>query len=161
MPTVAGIPVGQSAVPIGAAGGPLNPVDWIDHGQGNSGAMQGAIMRGTPGAFTWWQRRTPRGPDTLSQGGPIYLHSRPYSRGAAAYSPKFGILPINPIGAGIYAPYRLPTIAGPGARYQFGAIWFDVQAIPTTMRMSPTVPTDSVAGLLATSHVAAMYATTG
>jgi hypothetical protein len=73
----------------------------------------------------------------------------------------FGILPISPIGAGIYSPYKLPPIAGPGARYQLGAIWFDVQTIPTTIRMSPTMPIQSLDALLATSHVSAMYATTG
>ena len=147
--------------PIGVPGSPLNPVDWIDHGAGNAGAQQSAIMRGHPAPLSWWQRRSSRGNPTIMQGAPFYIQSRTYDRGAAAFSPKFGILSTNPIGAGVYAPYRLPTIAGPGARYQFGAIFFDVQSIPTTMRMSPTVPAESVSGLLATSHVAAMYATTG
>ena len=52
-------------------------------------------------------------------------------------------------------------IAGPGARYQLGAIWFDVQTIPTTIRMSPTMPIQSLDALLSVSHVSAMYATTG
>jgi hypothetical protein len=157
MPTVAG-------VPIGPPGSSLNPVDWIDHGgpQGmTSGAMQGPLMRGTPGALAPWMRRPRNGPETVMQGAPFYLQSRPYDRGAGAFSPKFGVIPVNPIGAGIYAPYRLPTIAGPGARYQFAAIWFDVQTIPTSINFSPTMPAQSVAALLASSHVAAMYATTG
>jgi hypothetical protein len=149
--------------PIGPPGGPLNPVDWIDqtapHGVG--GAQQGALMRGTGGALAWWHRRPQRGPATVMQGVPFYLQSRPYDRGAGAFSPKFGVIPVNPIGAGIYAPYRLPTIAGPGARYQAGAIFFNVQTIPTTMRMAPTTPAESVTALLASSYVAAMYATTG
>jgi hypothetical protein len=144
-------------------GGPLNPVDWIDAGSPGTidGAQQTALMRGTPGAFTWWQRRQVRGPQPYAQGAPFWLQSRPYSRGAGAFSPKFGTLLSNPIGAGVAAPYRLPTIAGPGARYQFGAIFFNVQAIPTTMRQAPTVPAESINALLATNHVAAMYATTG
>ena len=94
---------------------------------------------------------------TPMQSFPVWLMSRPYDRGAGAYSPKFGTIPVSPIGAGIYAPYKLPAIAGPGARYQFGAIWFDVQAIPTSMRINPTVPVETVNALIATSHVGAMY----
>lgn len=164
MPTRDPIPVGQSATPIGTPGSTLNPIDWIDQSAPKAapiGAVQSSLMRGTPGALTWWQKRTPRGPQTVPQGGPMFFHSRPYSRGAGAYSPRLGVLPINPIGGGIYAPYRLPTIAGPGARYQFGAIWFDVQTIPTTIRMSPTMPAESINAFLATSTVAGMYATTG
>ena len=163
MPTHAGIPIGQVAQQVGLPGNPLNPVDWIDAGGPGTidGAQQGALMRGHPGALAWWMRRSPRGPDTIQQGAPFYYQSRTYSRGAGAYSPKFGVIPTNPIGAGVYAPYRLPTIGGPGARYQLGAIFFNVQAIPTTMHFSPTMPAQSVAALLATSHVSAMYATTG
>lgn len=156
MPTAAPLPVPAAMLP----GGPLAPLDWIDLG-GASGAQQSALMRGTPGAFRPYQRRQIPGPGTLMQGREVWLHSRPFSRGAGAYSPKFGTLATNPIGAGVAAPYRLPTIAGPGARYEFGAIWFDVQAIPTSVQMSPTMPIESVQALLATSSVAAMYATTG
>ena len=156
MPTAAPLPIPAAMLP----GGPLNPVDWIDVGDGMNGAQQSSLMRGTPGMAAW-QRRQIGGPDTIAQGAPVYLHSRPYSRGAGAFSPKFGTLNYNPIGAGVVAPYKLPVIAGPGARYEFAAIWFDVQAIPTTMQMSPTMSMDSVDALLATSSVAAMYATTG
>lgn len=157
MPTQAGIPIAMLPA------GPLNQFDWIDGGdQGSiSGALQSSLMRGTGGALAFWQRRQIQGPQTIAQGVPFYLTSRPYSRGAGAHAPKFGTLNYNPIGAGVPAPYRLPTIAGPGARYQQGAIWFDVQTIPTTMSMGPTMSMDSVAALLAQSHVAAMYATTG
>jgi hypothetical protein len=159
MPTTAGIPIPAAMLPAG----PLNQFDWIDGGDPGSigGALQSALMRGTGGALAYWQRRQIQGPATIPQSGPIYLHSRPYSRGAQAFSPKFGTLNYNPIGAGVPAPYRLPTIAGPGARYQFAAIWFDVQTIPTSIAPSPTMSMDSVAALLATSSVSAMYATTG
>lgn len=158
MPTAAPIAIPSAMLP----GGPLNQVDWIDAGgQEVNGAQQSSLMRGTGGALAWWHRRQIPGPATIAQPGPVLLHSRPYSRGAGAFSPKFGTLNINPIGAGVYAPYRLPTIAGPGARYEFAAIWFGVQTIPTTMSMGPTMSMDSVEALLATSHVDAMYATTG
>lgn len=158
MPTQAGLPVPAAMLP----GGPLNPYDWISLG-GNeaNGIAQGAIMRGHPGALAAYQRKQIGGPSTVAQGAPFYLQSRPYDRGAGAFSPKFGVLNINPIGAGVVAPYKLPVIAGPGARYQLGAIWFDVQSVPTTIRMSPTMSSESLNALLMQSHVAAMYATTG
>jgi hypothetical protein len=157
MPTQAGIPINAAMLPAG----PLNPFDWIDSGDGAGGVQQSSLMRGTGGALAYWQRRQIQGPQTIAQGQPVYLHSRPYSRGAGAFSPKFGVLNINPIGAGVVAPYKLPVIADPGARYQNAAIWFDVQTIPTSIAPSPTMSMDSVAALLATSSVSAMYATTG
>ena len=159
MPTNAGIPIPAAMLPAG----PLNQFDWIDGGDPGqiNGALQTPLMRGTGGAMAFWQRRQIQGPATIAQGFPIYLTSRPYSRGAGAHAPQFGSLAYNPIGAGVPSPYRLPTIAGPGARYQLGAIWFDVQTIPTSMAPSPTMSMDSVNALLQTSSVAAMYATTG
>ena len=158
MPTAAPLPIPAVMLP----GGPLNPFDWLSlGGSEQNGVAQGALMRGHPGALSSYQRRQIQGPQTVAQGGPFYLQSKPYDRGAGAFSPKFGVLNINPIGAGVYAPFKLPVIAGPGARYQLGAIWFDVQSVPTTIRMSPTMSSDSLNALLATSSVAAMYATTG
>lgn len=160
MPTRAGIPV----MPNNAPGyiGPLNQHAWLaQHGNQFAGIRQTAVPRGHPGAFAWWQKRPQWGPSTVAQGRPAYLHSRPFSRGAGAYSPKFGVLNINPIGAGVYAPYRLPTIAGPGARYEWGAIWFDVQTTPTSMLMNPTVPIETVNALIQSSYVAGFYPTTG
>jgi hypothetical protein len=157
MPTCAAQAIPAAMLPAG----PLNPYDWLDSGNAGGGALQSSLMRGTGGALAYWQRRQIPGPQTIGQGFPIYLTSRPYSRGAGAHAPKFGALNINPIGAGVYAPYKLPVMAGPGARYQFGAIFFDVQTIPTSIAPSPTMSMDSVNALLMTSHVAAMYATTG
>jgi hypothetical protein len=156
MPTVPGVPA-----PMLPAG-PLNQYDWISLNFDEvEGIQQGAIMRGHPGALAPYQQRQAMQTPTIAQSGPIYLHSRPYSRGGGAYSPKFGVLNINPIGAGVDAPYKLPVIAGPGARYQLGAIWFDVQTIPTTINISPSMSTQSLEALLSQSYVAAMYPTTG
>lgn len=157
MPTAAALPVPAAMLP----GGPLNQYDWLSLGNEAAGIQQGAVMRGHPGALSYYQRRQIIGPSTIAQGGPVYFHSRPFSRGAGAYSPKFGVLNINPIGAGIHAPYKLPVSGGPGARYQMAAIWFDVQTIPTTIQISPTMSMQSLQALIATSHVDAMYATTG
>jgi len=161
MPTTAGIPINSNdAAPAWL--GSFHSPNWVDwHGSQMLGVAPQAATRGQPMPFSWWMRRTvPRVP-TCPQPVPVYLQSRPYDRGAGAYSPKFGVLPISPIGAGVYAPYKLPPIAGPGARYQAGVIAFDVQTIPTTMRMNQTVPVETVNALLATSHVGAIYYTTG
>jgi hypothetical protein len=151
----------QGALPIPAAmlpGGPLNQFDWLSLGPDEAGGIQqGAVMRGHPGALSYYQRRQIVGDQTLAQGWPYYLQSRPYDRGAGAFSPKFGVLNINPIGAGIYAPYKLPVSGGPGARYQMAAIWFDVQTIPTSVQASPTMSMQSLNALISTSSVAAMY----
>jgi hypothetical protein len=161
MPTRNGTPINNGSV-APAYVGALHPVNWIDIGaQEALGVQSSAAHRGRPVPLAWWQQRSIRGPGTVAQGFPIWVQSRPYSRGAAAFAPSFGQIAYNPIGAGIYAPYKLPPMAGPGARYQFGAIWFDVQAISTSMRMNPTVPVETINALLATSHVGAMYSTTG
>jgi hypothetical protein len=163
MPTRNGIPM--AAPPTdGAPGwiGPLHPYNWLDIGASETAGLQQAdVMRGQPPALAWWQQRIVPGPRSMPQAVPVYLTSRPYSRGAEAHAPIFGQLAWNPIGAGVVAPYRLPSIAGPGARYEFGAIWFDVQAIPTGIRMNPTIPIETVDALMATAHVGPAYVTSG
>ena len=165
MPTVAGRPLnGANQHPSQqtmVAWGPRHVHDWISGGNQAGGVRQQAAMRGMPAPFAWWQRRAIRGPATVPQSQPVMLHSRGYSRGAQAYAPKFGVINYNPIGDGVVAPYKLPVIAGPGARYNFGAIWFDVQTIPTSIILNPTVPTETIDALLATSYVGGTYLTTG
>jgi hypothetical protein len=142
--------------------GQLHPHDWQTLG-GNDflGMQQSALMRGHPVPMSWWQRRPQWGPRPIPQGAPWYVTSRPYSRGAEAHAPKFGTLAWNPIGGGVPSAYRLPTIAGPGATYVFGAIWFDVQAIPTSVGLNATVPIETINALIKTSRVAGAYRTTG
>lgn len=157
MPTTAGVPI--TCLP----GGIQNQWDWIDAGPAGmiGGAQQSALMRGTPGGLAPYQQRQIGGPQTAPQGAPFYLTAPSFSRGAEAHAPKFGTLPINPIGAGNYAPYRIPTISGPGARYSFSAIWFNVQSIPTSLNFNSTVPIETVNALIASSYVGGMYVTTG
>lgn len=162
MPTHPGIPITQDeAIPL-SPGAEHAPIDWMSWpGSESLGISPQAAMRGHPVAMSWWmQRSIPRVP-TPMQPTPVWLQSRPYDRGAAAFSPKFGTLPISPIGAGIYSPYKLPVIAGPGAKYTFGAIWFDTQVIPTSVMMNPTYPVETINALIATSHVGPSYLTTG
>jgi hypothetical protein len=189
MPTVAGTPVGTiSGTGMGGVVGQppqwwINAwaaaaeANWPAAGQALAPAVKNpspvpsycppwwgsprSRMQGHPPAMAAPQRRVLRGPGTVPQPQPVFFTSRPYSRGAGAHSPKFGIVPVNPIGAGVYAPYRLPSIAGPGARYVYGAIWFDVQTIPTTIQINPTVPIDTMNALIATSRVGGTYLTTG
>lgn len=163
MPTRAGIPVRNPAHPaVPGYIGPLNPPNWLDFmGSEACGINPHAVQRGQPPALAWWQRRQIPQRETMAQPRPWFAQSPQWDRGADAFAPQFGRLNINPIGAGVYAPYRLPTIAGPGARYQWAAIWFDVQTIPTSLNINPTVPMETVNALLATSYVAGSYRTTG
>lgn len=157
MPTRNGTPFEVSPKSPGyvAAG---HPVNWVDiGGQESLGVQQVSAMRGQPAFTSWWHKRPRWGPQSIPQAAPFYTHNQPYSRGAAAYAPHFGQLAYNPIGAGIYSPYKLPPCAGPGATYVAGAIWFDVQTAPTSMRFNRTVPIETVNALIATSHVSAGY----
>jgi hypothetical protein len=171
MPTRAGIPVnaqewtGAPARPEDNAGAPwyvgaAHPFPWVDVVQ-PIGVDQTAAMQGQPSPLAYWQRRPVPMRPTAAQPLPVYRFHENYDRGAQAFSPHFGIVNYSPIGAGIYSPYKLPVIAGPGARYAAGAIFFDVQAIGTGLRMSPTIPQESVDALIATSHATFGYATTG
>jgi hypothetical protein len=154
MPTVPGIMLQPGNLSVST--------NWVDVG-GNelAGLDQGAAMRGHPGALSVSQRRIVPQVRTTPQPTHFFTTSRNFSRGADAHAPHFGRLHYNPIGAGVYAPYRIPTIAGPGARYQAAAIWFDVQSVPTGLRINPTVPIETVNALIATSHASATYLTTG
>lgn len=138
-------------------------VDWVDASMGGpaAGVNPRAINRGHPSPMSWWMRRWTRGPETQAQPVQVWLQSRPYDRGAGAYSPHFGTLPTNPIGAGIYSPFKLPVIAGAGGRYVWGAIWWNVQAVPTSMLLNPTIPVETMNALIATSSVGGTILTTG
>jgi hypothetical protein len=156
MSTTPGIPL-----PAHLAG-PLNQFDWMNpFGDETVGLSPRSIMQGQPPAFSWWHQRAHKAPPQTPMPIPIYVQGPVYDRGADAFAPQFGKLLQNPIGAGIHASYKLPVIAGPGARYQFGAIWFGVQSIPTSVQINPTVPIETINALLATSHVSAAYLTTG
>jgi hypothetical protein len=161
MPTTAGVPLSSLVSTAQLPAGPLNQYDWIDGAGNQPGAQQSSLMRGTGGALAYWQRRQIPQQQTMPFGTMVFMQAPTWDRGAGAFSPKFGIVPTNPIGAGVVAPYRIPTIAGPGARYEFAAIWFDVQTIPTTVQISPSMSMESLNALIQTSYVAGTYLTTG
>jgi hypothetical protein len=161
MPTRAGTPIGNGSAAPGWIG-PLHPFNWLDINQSEAmGMLPASLMRGQPEPLSYWQRRTIPQQQTIPQPNPVFITSRPYSRGAEAHAPKFGQISWNPIGAGVVAPYRIPSIAGPGARYVFGAIWFDVQSIGTSININPTIPIETMNALIATSTVGPSYLTTG
>lgn len=163
MPMRQGTALPASMVPMPfLPGGVKNPLDWASIGFSElDGLNPTAMMRGSGGAMAGWQRRQIPQTPTVGQGLPAYIYHENYSRGAQAYSPKFGVLPISPIGAGVQATYKLPVFGPPGARYQFAAIWFDVQTVPTSLQASPTMPMSAVNAAIMQSSVAAMYPTTG
>lgn len=165
MPMARGRPIANGSAPEQYSPsyiGVNHPTDWTSWaGSEVLGVSPQAAMRGHPPALSWWMQRTIPRVLTPPQPYPMWIQSRPYDRGAQAFSPKFGVLPISPIGAGIYSPYKLPVIAGPGARYQAAAIWFDVQTVPTSLLLNPTLPIETINALIATSHVGPSYMTTG
>jgi hypothetical protein len=151
-----GTPVDQSGAPAWIA--KAHPVNWVDWaGSEQLGVSPQAVFRGHPPAMSWWMKRLIPTVRPIPQPTPVYLHSRPYDRGAGAYAPKFGTLYSNPIGGGVPSAYKLPVIAGPGARFQAGAIWFDVQSVPTGMRFNGTVPIETIDALIAESSVGPSY----
>lgn len=141
---------------------PQRPADTTHPYPWFSAADPKTRERGAPLPFDWWQARPLSPVDTAMQHPlPAFFHSRQYSRGADAYAPQFGQVFYNPIGNGVVSTDRLPTIAGPGARYQFGAIYFNAQDIPTSFPGNPTVPKEVVDAMLAQAQSGAMYATSG
>lgn len=142
-----------------ASDGRITAINWVSDQTG--GVNPRSAMRGKPPALSFWQRRRIQNSEPAPQPVPVYLQSRPWDRGAGAYSPRFGVLSYNPIGAGIYAPYKLPVIAGPGGRYEFGAIWWGVQVVPTSILLNPTIPVETMDALIASSRVGGTILTTG
>jgi hypothetical protein len=137
----------------------LHPHVWLT--QPDGAVRTEALERGSPRALAWWQRRRDNGPRMHAQPFPQLLQSRPYSRGAQAYSPKFGYLPFNPIGAGVVAQNKIQAITGPGGRYEFGAIFWRVNNVPGSIEINPTVPVEVVDALIANGSVGGFTPTTG
>lgn len=140
---------------------PPRPASTLDNVPWFSANNPVTVARGAPTPLEWWQRRPAPRVSAHPQPLPYFFHSRPYSRGADAYAPQFGRLFINPIGAGVCSTARMPTISGPGARYQAGFIFFRVQSIPTSVQLNTTVPIETIDALVANGSVGPGYRTTG
>lgn len=119
-----------------------------------------STQRGAPAPLSWWQRR-PMGLRMHPQPQPQWLQSREYSRGAEAYSPKFGYLAFNPIGAGVTPQFALSAFSGPGGRYEYGAIFWSVNNVPTSIELNPSVPIETIDALIANGSVGGFTPTTG
>lgn len=127
MPSVNGVPVGPRRPP------------WNDLDP-NTSAVE---FRGFPAPLGWWQRK-PSIPTPMQNSPPDFTVARNFSRGADAFTPVFGIVPINPIGAGIPSTFRPQTITGPGSRYVAGAIWWTPQTMSTSTEMNKVTPFNQV-----------------
>jgi hypothetical protein len=91
----------------------------------------------------------------------VYRETPQYSRGAAAFVPGTPIVPTNPIGAGIYAPFRpRPYYAAPGT-YEAGTMFWLSQSTPTTVRLQGLTDVQALAAVLGPTYVKAAVRTTG
>lgn len=121
------------------------------------------VQRGYPSPDEANQRR-PRGsmPNEPIAFGGVYQNETPYyDRGAAGFVPNFGKVTTNPIGAGIYAPYRPQPSYGSSGQYADGAIWWTSQMIPTTVNLQGLTTPEELAGLLDGLEIQAVVRTTG
>lgn len=87
---------------------------------------------------------------------PVYVYTPYYDRGAAAYAPNFGKVLSNPIGAGIYAPYRIQASNGQPAQYFNRALFWTSQVIPTSLHLGGLNDAASLKAILGTLNVEAV-----
>lgn len=125
--------------------------------------MGAAAQRGYPTPENKLQKRPPgsMNPGPQPWGG-VYQHYTPYyDRGAAAFVPNFGKVTENPIGAGIYAPYRPQASYGSAAQYANGQLWWTSQAIPTSINPQSLTDPEQLADILSSLQIQAVVRTTG
>jgi hypothetical protein len=125
---------------------------------------QGAnAQRGFPAPGTGDQIRPPGSmPNILLPDGSNHEVYTPYfSRGAAAYVQNYGKVTENPIGAGIPVPYRTQASYGPAAQYDYGALWWTSQVIPTTINLQGLTDPEALNEILGSTLVQAVVRTTG
>ena len=142
-------------------GGPTRPTKGHRAWQNPEAPASG--QRGFPSPLAFFQRRPkgsmPNKPPVF--GGVGYNYTPEYSRGAEAYVPITGKVLYNPIGAGIYAPYRTQASYGPSGQYADGAIWWASQTIPTSVNLNGLTSPDELAALLDNIQIQAVVRTTG
>jgi hypothetical protein len=142
-------------------GGPVRPIAG-DNTWPNT-EVDGGQQRGFPSPLSFLQRRPkgsmPNKPPVF--GGVDYNWTPDYDRGAAAYVPITGYVLTNPIGAGVYTPYRPQASYGPAGQYADGAIWWTSQVIPTSVNLNGLTNPDELAQLLDSIEIQAVVRTTG
>jgi hypothetical protein len=128
----------------------------------NSTSGSGA-QRGYPAPEGRLQSRPPgsMNPGPQPWGGVYQNYTPYYSRGDAAYVPNFGKVTENPIGAGIYAPYRPQASYGGAAQYANGQLWWSSQAIPTSISPQSLTDPQQLAAILSTLQIQGVVRTTG
>lgn len=132
-------------------GNPTAPTDAQRGGPSPGNAAQARPAGSMPNAFF----------RDFFGGPPLEIETPYFSRGAAAYVPQFGVVPTNPIGAGIFAPFRpRPYYAAPGT-YEADQLFWLSQAIPTTVRLQGLSNADALAAVLGPTYVKAAVRTTG
>lgn len=94
-------------------------------------------------------------------GLPLNVKTPEFSRGAAAYVPQFGVVPTNPIGAGLFAQYRPKAYYAAPGTYEAGTMYWLSQATPTTVRLNGLTNADALAAVLGPTYVKAAVRTTG
>ena len=160
---------GSGGQTIGPGTAPTKTVSWTTQRWAKGvrtffGVGTGAnAARGYPSPEAPAQRRPPgsMNPGPQPWGG-VYQHYTPYyDRGAAAYVPNFGKVTENPIGAGIYAPYRPQASYGSAAQYANGALWWTSQAIPTSINPQSLTDPEQLADILSSLQIQAVVRTTG
>ncbi len=94
-------------------------------------------------------------------GGAYQNYTKPYDRGAAAYVPNFGSVHYNPIGAGIFAPYRPRAYYNQPGQYANGMIFWTSQAIPTSINLQGLTDPAALAQILDSVQIQSVVRTTG
>jgi len=84
-----------------------------------------------------------------------------YDRGAAAVVQNYGKVLENPIGAGIVALSRPQASYGGAAQYDYGALWWTSQAIPTSINLQGLTDPEALNEILGSVAVQAVVRTTG
>jgi hypothetical protein len=97
----------------------------------------------------------------LSSGLPTPVYTPYYSRGAAAYVQNYGKVLYDPIGSGVYAPYRPQAYYAQPGEYDDSAIWWTSQIVPTNVNLVGLNNPDVMNAILGQTLIEAVVRTTG
>lgn len=121
-----------------------------------------SLSRGQPIPENAAQHRPPGALQTPPMfGGVSYLETPFYDRGAEAFTPNFGKVLANPIGAGVQVLNRTQASYGSAGQYQNGAIWWTSQEIPTSTNLTGLSDPEEIQALVGDINVYAVVRTTG
>lgn len=118
-----------------------------------------SVQRGGPVPMGQDQARNPPFSLLPPFGNFIQVLTRRFDRGAAAYSAVTGVVTYDPIGDGVVAKFRPPTIMGPAGQYVDGSIFWNVQSTPTSVGLGPLLTPQIMQALLGNTNVQAAVRT--